>query len=177
MRDVIKENVAETLLCPIRNGYCYGELCLAWTVSWENCNEGYCAAFRATYEQEIGQGWKKYGRRIMDSRKKLLARLKQAEAERDAALADNATYRLRYGCPACGEQHPPECMCPPHEVRVKGMHWFDGVRKVMTRELHELRGEVKRLREVERLAKAYGAAVAARDERLAAPDKETTPNG
>ena len=88
MRDVMKERRAQTLHCPIRNGDCYGEMCLAWTVSWENCNEGYCAAFRATYEQEIGQGWKKYGRRIMDSRKKLLARLKQAEAERDAALAE-----------------------------------------------------------------------------------------
>ena len=88
MRDVMKERRAQTLHCPIRNGDCYGELCLAWTVSWENCNEGYCAAFRATYEQEIGQGWKKYGRRIMDTQKKLLARLKQAEAERDAALAE-----------------------------------------------------------------------------------------
>lgn len=173
----MKENVAQTLHCPIRNGDCYGEMCMAWAVSWENDNEGYCAAFRATYEQEIGEGWKKYGRRIMDSRKKLRADLERALAELERLRADNAAYRLRYGCPSCGEQHPPECMCPPHEVRVKGMHWFDGVRKVMTRELHELRGEVKRLREVERLAKAYGAAVAARDEPLAAPDKETTPNG
>ena len=85
MRDVMKERRAQTLHCPIRNGDCYGEMCMAWAVSWENCNEGYCAAFRATHEQEIGEGWKKYGRRIMDSRKKLFARLKLAERERDEA--------------------------------------------------------------------------------------------
>ena len=93
MRDVMKENVARELFCPLRAAYCRGGVCMAWTVSWENNNEGYCAAFRATYEQEIGQGWKKYGRRIMDTQKKLLARLEQAEAERDAALAE--VTRLR----------------------------------------------------------------------------------
>lgn len=35
-----------------------------------------------------GERQDQYGRRIMDSRKKLLARLKQAEAERDAARAE-----------------------------------------------------------------------------------------
>lgn len=88
MRDVMKENAARELFCPLRAAYCRGDACMAWVVSWENNNEGYCAAFRATHEQEIGEGWKKYGRRIMDSRKKLLSRALQAEAERDAALAD-----------------------------------------------------------------------------------------
>ena len=86
MRDVIKENVAKTLYCPLYNGDCYGEMCMAWTVSWENCNEGYCAAFRATHEQEIGEGWEKYGRRIMNTQKKLRDRMEQAEAERPSWL-------------------------------------------------------------------------------------------
>ena len=81
----MKERRAQTLLCPIRNGDCYGEMCMAWVISWENNNEGCCGAFRPSYEQEIGEGWKKYGRRIMDSRKKLFARLKLAERERDEA--------------------------------------------------------------------------------------------
>ena len=85
MRDVTKEHVARELFCPLRAAYCRGDACMAWVVSWENNNEGYCSAFRATHEQEIGEGWEKYGRRIMDSRKKLFARLKLAERERDEA--------------------------------------------------------------------------------------------
>lgn len=79
---------------------------------------------------------------------------------------------------------------PPHEVPMKGMRWFAGVRKVMTRELHELRGEVRRLREIERLAKKFKEQALPLENRnyhprwyvaaeplFAALDKETTPNG
>ena len=85
MRDVMKENAARELFCPLRAAYCRGVGSMAWVISWENNNEGCCGAFRPSYEQEIGEGWEKYGRRIMASRKKRFARLKLAERERDEA--------------------------------------------------------------------------------------------
>lgn len=39
-------------------------------------------------------------------------------AERDA-------YRRAYGCLSCGENHGPETICPPHEVRTTGLAWYD----------------------------------------------------
>ena len=82
MRDVMKERLAKTMYCPLGgNRFCTGAACMAWTVSWENDSEGFCAALRPTYEQEIDQGRKKHGRRVMGVQKKLLARVKQAEAE------------------------------------------------------------------------------------------------
>lgn len=87
MRDVMKENAARELFCPLRAAYCRGEGCMAWVISWENTNEGCCAAFRPSYEQEIGEGWKKHEQRIMDAQKKPRSMVKQVTAERDTALA------------------------------------------------------------------------------------------
>jgi DNA repair exonuclease SbcCD ATPase subunit len=38
--------------------------------------------------------------------------------------AEGAAYRKAYGCLGCGEDHPAESMCPPHEVRTAGQNWF-----------------------------------------------------
>lgn len=42
------------------------------------------------------------------------------EKERDALKAEMAEYRRRYGCLSCGEDHPRNVMCPPHEMRTTG---------------------------------------------------------
>lgn len=158
MRDVMKENAARELFCPLRAAYCRGDACMAWVVSWENNNEGYCAAFRATYEQEIGEGWKKYGRRIMDTQKKLLARLKQAEAERDAALAELA--RLR----------EVERLAGAYRAAVMGRRAHKGVDPYTDDSPLGMRWG-RRMEELTTVKRAAGEAL------FAALDKETAPNG
>ena len=55
---------------------------------------------------------------ILDDRATLAACLAEAEKE-------TAAYRRAYGCLACGEDHGPDTMCPPHEVRTTGLAWYD----------------------------------------------------
>jgi hypothetical protein len=43
----------------------------------------------------------------------------------DTLRTERDEYRRRWGCLACGEDHPDEVMCPPHEVRSSGIGWFD----------------------------------------------------
>ena len=62
-------------------------------------------------------------------------RIGQLETDLAAARTTIATYRSRYGCLSCGEQHPTESMCPPHEVRTTGLAGIDEERKALTREL------------------------------------------
>lgn len=51
-------------------------------------------------------------------------RIDESEQQLAAKDAEIAEYRRRFGCLSCGEQHPLETMCPPHEVRSSGL---DGV--------------------------------------------------
>ena len=81
MRDAVKEDEAKLALCPFRNSPCVGRACMAWVVSWKDNSEGFCTALRATYEQDIDEGWKKHGHRLVSTRKDLIIRLKKAEDE------------------------------------------------------------------------------------------------
>src|SRR3990167_1855825 len=65
----------------------------------------------------------------------LARRAETTESDLASARATIATYRSRYGCLSCGEQHPTESMCPPHEVRTTGLAGIDEERKALTRGL------------------------------------------
>lgn len=57
----------------------------------------------------------------------LSARLAEARREMDA-------YRDAFGCLSCGEDHPVESMCPPHEVRSSGMgSYYQQIGKAVAR--------------------------------------------
>lgn len=152
MRDVMKERLAKMTYCPLGgNRFCIGAACMAWTVSWENDSEGFCAAFRATYEQEIGEGWKKYGRRIRGVQKKLLARALRAEAEL-ARLREVERLAVAYRA-AVMERRAHKGVDPNTDDSPLGMKWG------------------RRMEELTDAKRAAGEAL------FAALDKETTPNG
>ena len=48
-------------------------------------------------------------------------RIRNLSAQLSEARREGDLYRRAYGCLSCGECHPPESMCPPHEVRSSGM--------------------------------------------------------
>lgn len=66
------------------------------------------------------------------SRSDTLEAATQGIAHRDEAIAkikaerDDLRRKLAhwFGCPSCGERHPDNVMCPPHEVRTTGQAWF-----------------------------------------------------
>ena len=49
------------------------------------------------------------------------ARIRTLSAQLAEARREGDLYRRAYGCLSCGECHPPESMCPPHEVRSSGI--------------------------------------------------------
>lgn len=53
--------------------------------------------------------------------------------------AELDAYRASFGCLACGEDHPKNVLCPPHEVRTTGQAWF-------RQRMAELRGELELVR-------------------------------
>lgn len=55
---------------------------------------------------------------LPDPRDAEIARLK-AEIERLTAELEHW-----FGCESCGERHPDNTLCPPHEVRTSGLAWF-----------------------------------------------------
>lgn len=48
-------------------------------------------------------------------------RIRSLSAQLAEARREKDTYREAFGCLSCGEDHPVESMCPPHEVRSSGM--------------------------------------------------------
>ena len=67
------------------------------------------------------------------------------------AMTENAAYRRAYGCLACGEDHPTNVICPPHECRTTGMAWYvEKMRAAVARaeraegERDELRRELRK---------------------------------
>lgn len=81
-----------------------------------------------------------------DDNEKKAAAIQQLETDLAAARDRIATYRSRYGCLSCGEQHPVESMCPPHEVRTTGMAGIDEERKALTLEMAAARAEIEGLK-------------------------------
>lgn len=59
------------------------------------------------------------------------------------SLNELDSYRSRFGCLACGEDHPKESMCPPHEVRTTGQAWFKTRVSVLSREIEAVRWELR----------------------------------
>ena len=54
-------------------------------------------------------------------------------------------HRLWFGCPECGEDHVPDIMCPPPEMRTTGQAWFiERIRKAKDR-IKELEAALKGL--------------------------------
>lgn len=63
----------------------------------------------------------------------------ELEAEIAGLTAKVADARWYFGCPSCGEDHPEDVMCPPHEVRTTGREWFHAA-------IRKARAEIERLR-------------------------------
>lgn len=61
--------------------------------------------------------------------------------------AENSRYRRWFGCDSCGEDHPVERICPPHEVRTTGMAWFKSAIRSAEADNASLSAEVARLRQ------------------------------
>ena len=70
-----------------------------------------------------------------ECRRKVVVRA--AHQERD--LAD---YRRIYGCISCGQYHPAESMCPPHEVRITGQALSEQRMSTTLRELADARASL-----------------------------------
>ena len=61
--------------------------------------------------------WDKHSNTVLS----LMAHIRTLSAQLAEARREGDLYRRAYGCLSCGECHPPESMCPPHEVRSSGM--------------------------------------------------------
>ena len=74
-------------------------------------------------------------------------RISESEMALSLERQANALYRDRFGCLSCGEDHPAEAPCPPHEVRVTGQDWFRGRVGELSRENQRLRADAERFPE------------------------------